>query len=156
AGQKRKPIALITDGKIVQRIARAPPHAAPRALMFELFERPCAPRPRARRCPPARRRERGSPHVFGGRTLSRMGTRPVSIAVVGWLFVVVGCASLARHAWEITHAGEGGAATAPSAKDLEDFAWVVASAALAMAGGAFTLRGRKWARWALVVWMAGH
>lgn len=77
--------------------------------------------------------------------------RPLSITLVGWLFVATGCIGIGAGLVRLSRAAEG-----MSAHELGDFAWVVLSGLLAIAGGAFTLRGRAWGRWCLVTWMAGH
>jgi hypothetical protein len=48
------------------------------------------------------------------------------------------------------------AAEGTSAHELGDFAWVVLSGLVAIAGGALALRRRALGRWLLVTWMAGH
>jgi hypothetical protein len=61
--------------------------------------------------------------------------------VLAWVFVGVGAASLVR---------VGLRPRDPHA------AWAVASAAVAIAGGAAALRGARWARWVLAAWLAAH
>jgi hypothetical protein len=70
--------------------------------------------------------------------------RPLSVTLVGWLFVVTGCVVLAAC---LARAGE---------SDAADVGFAALSGALALAGGVFALRGRGFARWLLVAWMAGH
>ena len=77
--------------------------------------------------------------------------RPVSITLVGWLFVATGCIVIGAGLVRFSSAAEGA-----SARELGDFAWVVLSGLIAIAGGALTLRGSASGRWLLVVWMAGH
>ena len=75
-----------------------------------------------------------------------MHSRPLSVTVIGLLFIVAGAVGLAYHA-----------------KDLEvadpfknDVVWVCLVRLLAIVFGVFTLRGRNWARWGLISWMAYH
>jgi hypothetical protein len=75
-----------------------------------------------------------------------MNRRPVSVAIIGCLFLAAGAVGLAYHATEIR------------AERLfeNDAVWVCLVRLLAMVGGAFLLRGRDWARWLLAAWMAYH
>jgi hypothetical protein len=79
--------------------------------------------------------------------MERANRRPLSITVIGWLFVVTGCAVLI---------GAARALADPDARRLSELLPMAASGLLALVGGAFTLRGHGWARWALIVWMAFH
>jgi hypothetical protein len=75
-----------------------------------------------------------------------MNRRPRAITVLGWLFVAVGGSGLLFHLSEFK-------ARLPLDTDL---IWASLVRLLAMAGGAFVLRGRNWARWLLAGWMAFH
>jgi hypothetical protein len=75
-----------------------------------------------------------------------MNKRPLAITVISWLFVATGGIGLAYHATEFK-----------AWRPLEyDVVWVCLVRLLAILCGAFTLRGRNWARWLLVVWMGYH
>jgi hypothetical protein len=77
-----------------------------------------------------------------------MRARPISIAIVGWLFVAVGLVGLAGGTMMLLdETGEGFDA---------HLAWATASQLASIVGGAFLLSGRNWARWLLVAWMAFH
>lgn len=68
--------------------------------------------------------------------------RPFSTAFLGWLFIVVGLAALCYHL----------------TKDRLDF-WMIPIALLeitAIVAGIFLLKGRNWARWLVLVWLAFH
>ena len=72
--------------------------------------------------------------------------RPLSVTSIGWLFIAAGTVGLVYHA-----------------KDLKvghpfdnDTGWVCLVRVLAIVGGVFVLRGRNWARWLLILWMAYH
>jgi hypothetical protein len=75
-----------------------------------------------------------------------MKKRPLAIAVLGWLFIAVGSASLIHHLSEVN-------AQNPFEHGL---AWVCLVQALAIVGGAFMLRGLNWARRLLAGWMGFH
>ena len=77
--------------------------------------------------------------------------RPLSITLVGWLFVATGCIGIGAGLVRLLRARE-----STSVHELGDYAWVLLSGLIAIAGGALTLRGRPAGRWLLVVWMAGH
>jgi hypothetical protein len=68
--------------------------------------------------------------------------RPFSVAFLGWLFIVVGLAALCYHL----------------IKDRLDF-WMIPIALVeitAMVAGIFLLKGRSWARWLVLIWLAFH
>jgi uncharacterized membrane protein HdeD (DUF308 family) len=69
-------------------------------------------------------------------------TRPFQVTVLGWLFIVVGILSTARHLWEGT---------------LDR--WMIAIVlvgVIAIVAGIFLLRGARWARWLALAWLAFH
>lgn len=76
----------------------------------------------------------------------RVRKRPLSITLIGWIFVAAGLIGLAYHASEFK-------AERPFDSD---FLWVCLVRLLAMGCGAFVLRGSNWARWLLVVWLGYH
>ncbi len=75
-----------------------------------------------------------------------MNKRPISVTVVGCVFVATGIIGLGYHASEF------------KAQIPFDYGevWVLFVRFLAIVGGVFTLRGANWARWLLLVWMAYH
>ena len=73
-----------------------------------------------------------------------MKPRPLSITLIGWLFIVVGAIALLYHRQEFT---------SPFDYDL---LWVCLVRLLALLGGVFLLFGFNWARWLLAVWMGFH
>jgi ABC-type branched-subunit amino acid transport system permease subunit len=73
-----------------------------------------------------------------------MKRTPLSIVLVGWLFVAVGVGSLVRGLIRY------------DPREPSHFAWAAASALIAIVGGVGTLRGGSWGRWVLAFWMAGH
>jgi hypothetical protein len=72
--------------------------------------------------------------------------RPHTVAVIGSLFVVTGIVGLVYHAHEFNL----------QAPFRYDGIWVCLVRVLAIVFGVFTLRGRNWARWGLLGWMAFH
>ena len=76
----------------------------------------------------------------------QVSKRPLSITIVSWLFVAVGVVGVVYHAREFN-------AAHPLQSEV-----VVACVVrlLAIVGGVFMLRGRNWARWLLVAWIAFH
>jgi hypothetical protein len=71
--------------------------------------------------------------------------------MIGWLFVVVGVASVGRQLLTLNGGRLTFAAALPG-----DFWYVAVTAAAATVSGAFILRGANWARWLLGAWLAFH
>jgi hypothetical protein len=68
--------------------------------------------------------------------------RPFAVAFLGWLFIFVSVAALLYHV----------------IKGQLDF-WMIPIVLLELAGvlaGIFLLKGRNWARWLLLAWVAFH
>jgi hypothetical protein len=72
--------------------------------------------------------------------------RPLSVTVIGWLFIAAGCVGIAYHASKFN-------SDSPFQYDV---IWVLLVRLLAVVCGVFMLRGSNWARWGLVVWLAYH
>ena len=75
-----------------------------------------------------------------------MTGRPVSVTIVGWLFIAVGIIGFVYHATELR-------TQTPFDYNLM---WVQAVRLLAVVGGAFLLRGANWACWLLLLWLVDH
>ena len=75
-----------------------------------------------------------------------MNKRPLSVTIVGWLFIAAGTIGMLYHAREIDLAH-------PFAVELV-LALIVR--ALAIVGGIFLLRGARWARWLVIAWLVYH
>jgi hypothetical protein len=82
-----------------------------------------------------------------------MRPRLVSVYLLGWLFVAVGCVSLVRGLLALAHdlSSSNGPPT-----DSDDALWSIASGVWAAAGGALLLRDVGWARWLCAAWMGAH
>ena len=73
-----------------------------------------------------------------------MNKRPLSITVVGCIFIAAGVIGFGYHVTELrTH------------PPLE-VVWVCVLRLLAILGGVFVLRGKNWARWLVLAWIAYH
>jgi hypothetical protein len=72
--------------------------------------------------------------------------RPLSVTVVGWLFVAAGVVGLAYHATQL------GQRQVPD----QAAAWTLVLRFMAVVSGTFILRGANWARWLALAWMAYH
>lgn len=79
----------------------------------------------------------------GARPPSR---RPLSVTIIGWLFVAAGIVGFVYHATGRHTSGR---------FDYQAM-WVLCVRLLAIVGGAFVLRGARWAPFLLVAWMAYH
>ena len=75
-----------------------------------------------------------------------MNKRPLSVTLIGWLFLVAGVVGLVYHATEFTR-------LAPFQINV---LWVSLVRVLAVVGAIFLLRGHDWARWLLLAWLAFH
>ena len=75
-----------------------------------------------------------------------MNKRPLSVTVIGCIFIAAGVIGLAYHA--------------PEFNTLHPFpyeiVWGASVRLLAILGGVFVLRRRNWARWLLLAWIAFH
>jgi len=75
-----------------------------------------------------------------------MNRRPLSITLLAWLYVVTGVVGLAYHATRFD-----------VARPFDDDGlWILLVRLLAVVAGIFLLRGRNWARWLAVAWIAWH
>jgi hypothetical protein len=69
------------------------------------------------------------------------GKRPVSILILGCVYLLVGSIGLVAHFHDLRH---------PDGPSIE------LTELLAIVAGAFMLRGRNWARWLALAWMVFH
>ena len=73
-----------------------------------------------------------------------MNKRPLSVTIMGWLFIAAGTVGLVYHSRDLRHLFQ------------NDSVWVCLVRVLAIVAGVYVLRRRNWARWLCVVWMAYH
>lgn len=72
--------------------------------------------------------------------------RPISITILAWLYIAVGVLGTAAHYADFR-------AHKPI---VNEFVSITLLGAVAIVAGAFMLRGRNWARWLALAWMASH
>jgi hypothetical protein len=73
-----------------------------------------------------------------------MNKRPLSVTVVACVFIAAGVIGFAYHVTEFR------------AHPPLEIVWVCLLRLLAILGGAFVLRGKNWARWLVLAWIAYH
>ena len=69
--------------------------------------------------------------------------RPVSVTIVAWLYMAVGAIGFVAHFVD-------------SVKSPGEGVWIELTELLALVCGVFLLRGKDWARWGALAWMAFH
>lgn len=75
-----------------------------------------------------------------------MKRRPVSVTIVGWLFIATGVGALAFHL----------AGLKVQQMVQSDMVWMLLVELTAIICGVFVLRGRSWARWLAMAWLGFH
>jgi len=85
-----------------------------------------------------------------------MNKRPRSITVISWIFIAVGVISLIGGLLPPSDPVKAQRIAELEAQRPFQHALVHLVHAAAIVGGAFMLRGRNWARWLLVGWIAFH
>jgi hypothetical protein len=75
-----------------------------------------------------------------------MSPRPLAVTIIGWVFIAAGSVGFAYHGTELHFRDPLG----------NDALLLCGIRLLAVLGGAFLLRGRNWARWLLLSWIAYH
>ena len=85
-----------------------------------------------------------------------MNKRPLSITVMGCVFLCVGCASVVAGLLRFVDAAGSGHRGESQAQEVLDLSLVSISGLLAVVSGVYVLRGCNWARWLCVVWMGSH
>jgi hypothetical protein len=75
-----------------------------------------------------------------------MNKRPLIVTIVGCIFIAAGTIGIAYHATELK----------TQRAFADGLVWVFGLRLLAILGGVFVLRGRNWARWLLLLWVAFH
>ena len=79
-----------------------------------------------------------------------MKARPLSITIIGWLFLIFGSITLLSGLLPLT------GANSQLITELKTHWMVHLSRLAAVVSGLFMLRGHNWARWLLVAWIAFH
>ncbi len=75
-----------------------------------------------------------------------MNNRPLSVTIIGWLFIAAGAIGLVYHASELI-----------SRRPFSFYlVWVCLLRLMAIVCGVFLLRGSNLARWLLVIWIGYH
>jgi len=82
-----------------------------------------------------------------------MNRRPLSITIIGWLFIVVGITGLV---WGLLPTLEAAAAGRPIEFRVAEEGVASLSRILAVVGGVCLFYQFNWARWLLVAWMVFH
>ncbi len=72
--------------------------------------------------------------------------RPLSVTIIAWVYLLMGVAGFAYHLR--------GLATRHPFRNGE--VWIELIFVIAAVSGAYMLRGRNWARWLAITWMAFH
>ena len=78
--------------------------------------------------------------------MDRTKKRPLSVTIIGWLFIAAGAIGFAYHLKDLKTDGH------------FDYGAILVLLVrlLAILSGLFTLRGSNWARWLLIFWIAYH
>ena len=72
--------------------------------------------------------------------------RPISVTILGWVYIAVGTVGFAYHLTEFRANGA-----------LQyDKVWIELAELLAIVCGVFVLPGHSWARWLALGWMSFH
>lgn len=82
----------------------------------------------------------------GTQAIERMNKRPLSVTIVGLLYILVGVFGGAYHliGFKVQHPFQ------------FDIFWAEGAELVAILCGAYMLRGHNWARWLAIAWMAFH
>ncbi|HEX4808924.1 MAG TPA: hypothetical protein VH325_08345 [Bryobacteraceae bacterium] len=75
-----------------------------------------------------------------------MKKRPLSVTVIGCLYIVTGAIGLAFHLTDLK----------PQHPFQYDIVWISLVRLLAIVSGVYMLRGSNWARWLAIAWIAFH
>lgn len=86
----------------------------------------------------------------------RTMVRPHSITLVAWIFILAGIGGIAIDLWPLLSADLAFQFAKLKADGITQLALAWGTRVLAAVGGVSLLRGRNWARWLLLAWMAFH
>ena len=72
--------------------------------------------------------------------------RPLSVTVIGWIYILAGAVGFAYHltGFDTRHPFQDG------------FIWIEMIRVIALVAGVYMLRGQNWARWVALAWIALH
>lgn len=79
-------------------------------------------------------------------------TRPLPVTFLGCLYIAVGATGFIFHLNSFLHSNEFVSDKAFHSDEI----WIELTELLAIVAGAFLLRGKNWARWLTLGWMAFH
>jgi hypothetical protein len=88
--------------------------------------------------------------------LASMMRRPISLTIAAWLFILVGAGGILNDVLPLLAPDRSAAMSGLLAEGAAGLAFIWVIRFLAVAGGAYVLRGRSWARWLLAAWMVFH
>jgi hypothetical protein len=72
-------------------------------------------------------------------------TRPLSVTIIGWMYIAVGAIGFAYHSTEF------------SRRPFQyEIVWIELIRLLAVVSGVYMLRGHNWARWLALAWIGAH
>ena len=75
-----------------------------------------------------------------------MNQRPLAVTIIGCVYILIGAIGFAYHFTEFN-----------GQHPFQDhFVWVELVRLIAIVCGVYMLRGRNWARWLALVWIASH
>ncbi len=73
-----------------------------------------------------------------------MNKRPIPVTILGYLLIAAGAMGIAYHFGEFNASRPG------------EYVWVLIVRLIAIVCGVFVLRGKNWARWLSIAWIAFH
>lgn len=82
--------------------------------------------------------------------------RPLSLTIIGWLFILVGGVALLAGLLPLVGAGAEGDVAEFEQHSAAKYGLMLLTRAVALVSGAFLLRGAGWARRLLALWMGFH
>jgi hypothetical protein len=82
--------------------------------------------------------------------------RPLPVTLAAWLFIIVGAGGVLKDLVPLLGPHRADAMRGLAAEGALALTMIWGIRLLAAVGGVFVLRGRNWARWLLVAWMALH
>lgn len=83
-------------------------------------------------------------------------TRPRSITLIAWIFILAGIAGLGADLWPLATSRAAEQLATLKAEGWADLGPAWGLRFLAIVGGVGLLAGRNWARWLMALWMVTH